>query len=208
MSKESSSRSRKRSATEALAANIVQFPPALLSDFVIHHRSIAYHVHKFVLFHHSSYFRSYIEQLTDGQRAYPTEECDEHPSVTHCSRLPDSCGKLEATADDFRLFLCHLYFAQHYCCIPYTVAAHIDVSAELPPTVNLAYPDFRSWEPLRKATSSIPFSVSQPAVYESVMSLCHYFDCAVVLARAEHNMLLVVGAYTNYETESKHGQRG
>ena len=31
-------------------------------------------------------------------------------------------------------------------------------------------------------------------MYESVLSLAHYFDCAVVLSRAEDNLLLVAKA--------------
>ena len=85
---------RTRPAVEALAVPNVQFPPAHLSDFVIYYRHTAYHVHKFVLDYHSSYFRTYIEQLTTEQRAYPAEECNDHSDITHCIRLPDSCGKV------------------------------------------------------------------------------------------------------------------
>ena len=85
----SKKRSRKRPATEALAAEEdVHFPPVFLADFVIHYQAQAFHVHKFVMCHHSSYFRTYIEPLIDGQRAYPAGECDEHADIAHCIRLP------------------------------------------------------------------------------------------------------------------------
>ena len=172
----------------------VHFPPAFLSDFVIHYRGTAYHVHKFILCYHSSYFSTYMTTLVNGQRAHPTDECDEHPAVAHCIRLPNSCGKVEASSDDFGLFLCHLYFAQHYSCVPYTVASHVDLAALPPPDVLLDYPKFNSYTDLEKATRSTLLAPEPPEVYEAVMSLGHYFDCALVLSRAEDNLLLMVAA--------------
>ena len=190
MSTESSSDSRKRSATAALldmaATDVLapcHFPPAKVSDFVVHYRSTAYQFHKFVLCHHSSYFRTYIEQLTDGQRAYPTDECSEHPDIAHCIRLPDSCGKVEADTNDFRLFLCQLYFAQHYSCIPYTAQSHIELTAQPPPTVTLDYPHFRDSVQLSRHTSSVSDTSEPLAVYDAIMSMCHYLECALVLSR-------------------------
>lgn len=187
-----SSDSRKRSAAEALASDVVQLPPAFLCDFVIHYRGTAFHVHKLVLFYHSSYFRGYLEPLIDGQRAYSSDECNDHPSIPHCIRLPDSCGKAEADSDDFRLFLCHLYFAQHYSCLPYKVWSHVDLDAQPPPAVTLNYPEFHDWDGLEDATSVHPTTFIPDNLYDSVMSLCHYFHCSVVLSRAEENMLLAV----------------
>ena len=182
---------RKRPA-KALAPSDVHFPAAHSPDFVIHYRGTAYHVHKFVLDHHSSHFRTYIETLTDRQRAYSTDECSGHPSIEHCIRLPDSCGKVEASSDDFRLFLCHLYFAQHYCCIPYKPAADVDLTAEPPPAVTLDYSACDTEEQLRDATSSLTHANFPPAVYQAVVSLCHYFDCKAVVSRAEYNCVLMV----------------
>ena len=192
MTKRSRTGSRKRPTDETLAANDVHFPPAFLSDFVIHYRDTAYHVHKFVLCHHSSYFRTYFEPLIEGQRVYLKAECDDHHDVAHCIRLPDRCGKVEADSDDFRVFLCHLYFAQHYRCVPYTVATHVNLDAEPAPTVTLDCPAFRGWEELDEATSSSLWTVEPPAVYEAVMSLCHYFNCDRVLSRAEDNCAALI----------------
>ena len=157
------------------------------------------HVHKFVLFYHSVYFRTYLEPLINGQRAYTADECSEHPEITHCIRLPDSCGKVEADTDDFRLFLCHLYFAQHYNCIPSQVAASIELTAEPPPTVILGYEYYgkNHLDRLRKRSSSVFDAPESPATYDSVMSLCHYFDCKIVSCRAEHTCLLVVQAHSD-----------
>ena len=157
-------------------------------------RSTAFHVHKLVLCHHSSYFRTYIEPLTAGRRAYPANERSDHPDTPHCIRLPSKCGKREASEDDFRLFLCHLYFARHYCCIPYEVATDIDLAAVPAPAVSFDCPTFSTWQQLDDASSSDFFSRPGAAQYSALLSLCHYFDCAELLSRAEDNMLLVVAA--------------
>ena len=191
----SASSSRKRSAAEALSSKIVQFPPAAVSDFVIHYRGTAFHVHKFVLIYHSYYFRAYIEQLVDGERSHSADECDEHLRIAHCNRLPDSCGKVEASVERFRLFLCHLYFARHYRCLPYETTSAIDLNAEPRPAVTLDWPSFDSFEQLEQA-STATFLDKRSKAYRSVLSLCHYFDCAALLSRAEDNMLLMVRAYT------------
>ena len=191
------------SAAEAPKPSVVHFPPTCLADFVVHYRGTAFHVHKLTLHYHSSYFRTYIDQLVDGQRAYSTEECGDHPSVAHCIRLPDSCGKVEASAEDFQLFLCHLYFAHHYSCIPYQVAAHIDLTAQPPPPVRHEY-SIGSLQQLMRATPATSFGTNTaPAVYESVLSLCHYFDCSLVLERAESNMLLFFDGAEPHNTQSQ-----
>ena len=191
--------SRKRSATVALATLTVFFPPRSLSDFVIHYRSTAFHVHKFVLSYQSSYFCNYIEDLTAGQRAYPRSECDEHPTTKHCIKLPDSVGKVEADVDDFQLFLCHFYFAEHYSCVPYHVAerrGHINMAYEPndPPDISLSYPRITDFFDLDFTTSSSFRTGRAPEVYEAVLSLCHYFACFNVLSRAEDNMKHVARA--------------
>ena len=104
--------------------------PTFLADFVIHYRGTSYHFHKFALCYHSTYFRNYIEPLTNGQRAYPTDECSEHAGILHCIRLPDRCGMMEADTDNIRLFLYHLYSAFRYNCLPYTVHRPVDLVAE------------------------------------------------------------------------------
>jgi len=168
---------------------------AHLSDFILHYRSTSFHVHKFVLSYHSIYFRTYIEPLIDGQPTYPPDECDDHPSIAHCIHLPDKCGKIEADLSDFRLFLCHLYFARHYSCIPFLIASSVDLTAQPPPSVTLDYREFRDRKELVQEThSTSPFHSDSSAQYVPVMSLCHYFDCPAVLSRAEDNCLLLVEA--------------
>jgi len=48
-------------------------------------------------------------------------------------------------------------------------------------------------------------TVQTPAVNEAVLSLCHYFDCAAVLSRAEDNLLLVVEANNDPTTARMYG---
>ena len=138
------------------------FPPVYLCDFVIHYRNTAYHVHKFVLCYHSSYFRTYIEALHKRERSYQTDACSDHPDIPHCIRLPDSCGKVEATNDDFRLFLCHLYFAEEYSCIPYKVECDIDLSAQPPPDVALTCSPLEDYEDVDQRTTSAVDDFTRP----------------------------------------------
>ena len=175
-----SSAPSQRTALEALGTALVQFPPARLTDCVMLHRGAAFRVRKYVLMYHSAYFRTYLEQLADGQRAYTAEECGAHSDVTHCVRLPHSVGKVEADVSDFRLFLCHLYFARHYSCVPYRVDSHIELTADPPPAVSFNYPQSECFSDIRSAPSSwlnLRPCHSVP-VYDAVMSLAHYTDCA------------------------------
>ena len=169
----------------------IHFPPAALSDFVIHYQGAAFHVHTFVLCYHSSYFRAYIESLTAGERD-SSDECDEHTDIAHCIRLPEQCGKRAASANDFKLFLCHLYFAARYSCVPFHPVAHINLSAKREPAVCLDSPSFTEWPQLRQAVSASVFSSRHLSMTVSTVSLCHYFDCAVLLSRCEGNILLAL----------------
>ena len=206
----SASVARKRSATDAsLGASRLpfcpqqqpcHFPPAHCADFVIHYRQADFHVHKFLLCYHSAYFRTYLEQLTAGKRAVSPDECSGHPSIAHCIRLPDQCGKERADEDDFRLFLCHLYFACHYECVPFQPDdCGVDLTTEPNSEFTLEAQPFADGSDLEVviAPPLIPDD-GQPDVEEAVLSLCHYFDCAQLLSRAEDNILLVVDHCLDY----------
>ena len=65
------------------------------------------------------------------------------------------------------------------------------------------YPNIDNVDQLLEATCSIIFNCQRdedddvehhdpPEICAAVLSLCHYFDCTRLLARAEHNCLLVV----------------
>ena len=53
--------------------------PHRVSNLVIHYRSIDFHVHSFVLRHHSAYFRAVLDALTPLSEV-KTEEVDEEGS--------------------------------------------------------------------------------------------------------------------------------
>ena len=181
--------SRKRSAAEALETQVVRFPPAHCADVVLHYHNTAFHVHKFVLLYHSPVLRAAIELLANG----PGEQCDDHPHIAHCIRLPVKCGKLGACADAFRKFLCHLYFARHHNCAPFPAKTQVDLSAEPAPAVSLECPKLADYNALAAASNVTGvFGANASPSDRAVVSLCHYFDCALVLARCEDNMLLLV----------------
>ena len=196
--------SRKRATTEAAldataeAAQAQQhctFPPVNLSDFVIHYRNTSYHVHKFVLQYHSAYFRTYIEQLTPGQRAYSLDECDQHGATPYCIRIPSTVVQDSASEEHFRVFLCQLYFARHYSSFPLQTALGVDVHAQPELEQSLDCPPHTSFEQMMAACIS-PADRSELRrrgellYFHPALSLCDYFDCARVLSRAEDNLLL------------------
>ena len=63
--------------------------------------------------------------------------------------------------------------------------------------MTLTYDSPGSFADLDEATGGNLSNNDPPEVYEAVISLCHYFDCSVVLSRAEVNMGLVVCAGMN-----------
>ena len=133
-------------------------PLAEKSDFVLHYRGAA---HKLLLTLVSSYSRTYMAPLMQRQRSYPAEECKEHSSIDHCIRLPDSCGKPDATVDDFRRFI-----------RPAVLSSALTVHA---------VPWTTTTDELRREPRKM---------YEPVLSLCHYFDMPHMLARMESNLML------------------
>ena len=86
----------------------VYLPPRQLSDFVIHYRNADFHVHQFVLHHHSAYFRTYLGALQPlvpvvrGRKrkschvdlSSSDERCGEcsHSPLVRCIHLPDEFG--------------------------------------------------------------------------------------------------------------------
>ena len=115
-----------------------------------------------------------------------------HPPSRQLRQGADKCG---------RLFLCHLYSAEHYSCAPYPVDSRIDPTAEPPPTINLSWPKLDTFKKLKQATTSTLFQSESPVVCTGLLSLCHHFDCAALLSRVEDNMLLVVAEDSNYDNE-------
>ena len=181
--------------TPPLTATDVHFPPPELADFVIHYRGTSYHVHKFLLTYHSSYFRAYILQLKGSERSYAADECDGHAGIAHCIRLPDDV--MEScrcnTADHFQLFLAHLYFAQHYCCPPYRHRTHLSLDGQPLPPITLTYPHlpWKAMLPHIALWQSTSFA-DLPPLSMCVLSLAHYLDCAVLLEQCETNCLTFI----------------
>ena len=159
--------------------NTVLFPPRELADFVVHYDNTEFHVHRTILHHLSGYFNEYFQLLTAPQdsstsatrkRARPsspsssTEEKQhrDYRTITHCIHVPLQTRSVEqtpVTAADFRLFLYHLYFSQHYCCPPYLPKTDIDLND--PPPLSHTLPPITAY-----TTSSI--GPGEAAVYSAV----------------------------------------
>ena len=187
----------------------VHLPPTFNSDFVVHYRNTDYHVHTFVLHHHSQYFRHYFdslqplakvemgESLVEGQTtcrvtAFPSSLTSgerssvcHHSPLIHCIDLPDSFGIHPACEELLDSFLYHLYFASTLHCPPFQAKAAILTTA------------------LHDGLSCLNFPTSSPSdadidgyaekdptgrrwlFNEELLSLCHYFACEAALKRCE-----------------------
>ena len=194
------SSSRESLSLSASVETVVTFPPGQHVDFVIHYDNTAFHVHKFVLHHHSAYFRTYFDTLPapscssckKRKRGNPTSSC-QHTHIAHCIRLPSQTtlvARRLVTAADMDLFLRHLYFAAHYCYPPFLPKTDVDIGADPPPAVSLQFPSVQhfSWQ-----TASSPLRlliVGKAFVWnESLLTLAHYLDCAAMLRQCEAVML-------------------
>ena len=184
--------------------NSVHFPPRQLADFVIHYDDTAFYVNKFVLHYHSAYFRTYFDTLSSPTNSSsPTEpptskkskHCN-HPSIAHCIHLPqqtDLVEKKPATAKDFRLFPCHLYFASHYCYPPSLPKSDVDLAASSPP-LSLHFPsipslDWSNTSPqLRFTNEDGKFTAEN----KSLLAIAYYLDCAAVMAQCEAVLMTMV----------------
>ena len=174
----------------------VFFPPRQHADFLIHYDDTAFHVHNFILHCYSAYFRTYFDTLSESPdsnepSAKKSKRCI-HPFIACCIQLPQQTTlgeKTPVTASDFRHFLCHLYFASHYCYPPYLPKTDIDLSANLPP-LSLTFPAITelSWTSAPPRASS-PLRITPNGECfihnEALLTLAHYFDCAAIMAQCE-----------------------
>ena len=177
--------------------SIVFFPPLELVDFVIHYDSTAFYVHKLLLHHHSAYFRAYLLLLnSQGSPASPTrrrarsstsfsvneeQHCD-HPTIAHCIHLPQQTRLVEqtpVTAADLHLFLCHLYFRQHYCYPPYLPESDIDLNNTSPP-LSFTFPA------LTLLDSDEVADLNCPLPHDDVVLLC-WGDYRTVRRRSDYD---------------------
>ena len=180
----------------------VHFPPRQYADFVIDYADTAFYVHKFMLHHHSAYFRTYLETLsppatsqhtttasTKERKRKSSRSCN-HSSIEHCVHLPQQTtlvDKKAVTAAHFRFFLCHLYFGTHYCYPPYLPEADIDL--DNPPPVSLSFTPVLSLEwshsgPLRDTADG-----NILAMHESLLMPAHYLDCESLTQQSEAVLL-------------------
>ena len=182
--------------------------PRERADFIIHYADMHFHAHKFVLHHHSAYFRTYFQMLSTPSASSSTlspsdsspssnssQPCN-HPTIAHCIHLPQQTTLVEQTpvmAGDFELFLDHLYFSSHYCyppCLPKT-EVHLDADA---PPISLTFPPITSldWSHKSPQLRSAETSRSDHEYDESLLTLAHYFDCAAMMAQCEAVLLTEV----------------
>ena len=185
-------------AVDASLGTQVHFPPRHLVDFVVHYDHTDFYVHKLVLHHHSTYFRTYLDMLTTSSSGSATpfdtpHSCD-HSSVPHCIHVPQQTRLIErtpATAADFCLFLCHLYFASHYCYPPFLPKTDIELTTNsVPLTLDFTAVPWIDWSdaiPRLRTTDDELFVLN-----ESLLTLAYYFDCAAMMRQCDAVLLTKV----------------
>ena len=181
-------------------------PPLRLSDFVIHYRNADFHVHQFVLHHHSAYFRTYLDALqplVPVVRGKKRKRCSvdmssleerdgkcSHSPLVRCIELPDEFGIKSpvagyASENMFLLFLRYLYFCSILHSPPYSPKS--DLLAALTDdtlTCTVFPPSCVTKEELMKYTA-IDVSTNNLVFCEPLVSLFHYFDCREALKKCE-----------------------
>ena len=191
------------------ASPIVTFPPRELADFIIHYQNTDFHVHKFVLHHHSAYFRTYFDLLSPTSQNSSSTSSDaaqfcNHSSIPHCIHLPLQRRLVEkqtVTVADLRLFLCHLYFSSHYCHPPFLPKTDVDLATPSPPlslhfaaVLSLDWSDRGS--PLRSTHDGEHFARN-----EALLTLAYYLDCAAMMRQCQAVLLTKV----QYAKQSEEG---
>ena len=167
------------------AAAVVYFPPRQHADMVVHYDCSAFHVHKLVLHHHSAYFRRRFETLSAM-----SAPCSSHPNTAYCIHVQREATLVSykaVTADDFRLFLCHLYFSDHYCYPPHLPDTDVDLDEDAPP-ISLDFPALKSlrWD------DDTPLRVDDDnhlVHNEALLTLAHGLECAAMKAQCEALLL-------------------
>ena len=185
----------------------VHLPPLRLSDFVIHYRSADFHVHTFVLYHHSAYFRTYLDAMqplipmvTGKKRKSCTvdlsslEERDDkcsHSPLVRCIDLPDEFGIKSpvqgyASEDSFLLFLQHLYFSFTLHSPPFAPKPELRAAlTETSPRCS-TFPASLSTAAELIQCSECEADDEGPLYFrEPLLSLFHYFDCQAALKKCE-----------------------
>ena len=176
------------------SAVIIPFPPRQLVDFVIHDvDGIDFHVHKFVLHYHTVYFRAYFQTLSQSSSSSSSDASQpcNHPHIAHCIHLPQQTRLVEGmavTAADFRLFLCHLYFASHYRSPPYLPKTDIDLAADAVP-LSLHFPPVRTIDWSDESPQLRTTEDGRCSQNEALLTLAYYLDCAAMMQQCEAVLL-------------------
>jgi len=187
----------------------VHFPPQKLSDLVLHYLDVDFHVHKFVLHHHSTVLDSIIDAVMHDSEAdskQPTKRQRTCGCNKPCYRFEPMTAKLywsklisapqdshTVSAEAMELFFRHLYFPDHYCYPPLLPAVDVDLTTPPPFVTTYSTPvDAKHISHLKKQVTPIPFkhfTASDGRIRyvqaTAVMYLAFYFGAETVLKRCQ-----------------------
>lgn len=149
----------------------VVFAPESRCDLVIHFNSVEFHVHSFVLYYHSQYFRALFET--------PLDDPDKTCSHASCVHIPDDSAIATITTDVFLLFLQHLYYATLLRFPPFIPTDTVLARLEDKPHV------YGTRFPTDRVIFTKDYRASETPCVD-VIALFHYFDCSKAMERAEN----------------------
>ena len=195
----------------------VRFPPHQYADFVIHCGETDFYVHRFVLHYHSDFFRAHLDTVSRAThlpcRSSRQAKACNHPSIAHCIHLPRYTTPVPTrsiTANDFRMFVCHLYFGSHYCYPPFLPKTDVDLEAASLPVSLSFFPLLRcKWDgcPTTATPTSLwsvweqqlrhdaPDKPNSLHYSHAVLALTQHLDCALLREQCEAVLVEYVQYY-------------
>lgn len=170
---------------------------SLSSDLILHHRNTHFHVHKFVVHHHSSYFRALLDgmkrqvQKTDEDKIIVSLDISDprcnHCPLIDCVYLPDKFGIDHVDDDELHMALRHLYFASTLAFPPYWPNTEIVQSITQQSVTCFTYP---STSPTTTDVEKYALTESEAIIADDkLISVFHYFGCQSSLDRCEQVIL-------------------
>lgn len=161
------------------------FPPRAQCNFVIHYEQMSFHVHDFVLAHHSVWFREYLALRQTDTKAESDDICKH--GCDRCVHLPliprtESKDMTPCTGFQIRAVLSYMYFRRSWFAPPLC-------------PINNKHPEVEDWD-------DSPFSPyaavnnhtlekyceggTDPPTLVGVMSAVKYLDCTILHLRIDH----------------------
>jgi len=169
----------------------VYFPPRNQCDFIIHYGGTNFHVHKYLMTHHSVVLQNYL----DVTSCAPSESECEHDRSIRCIHIsPIALRELQETNPSplnaeaeavthcsilvMQHFLSYLYFRNE---LPLPPLYRVDTDLQVHQS-DMGTP-FAPWPVITNVLLTTP---SIPRVLFGILSVAHYLDCPILMERMDN----------------------